>query len=364
VANMTPQARAEVIARTETMRVYRQAVQAKAQVAGLDHFRMVGPMTTKTSNLCRTFNGRTLSADQWRQIMGDRWDLGENAGRGLHPNCRHSWQPVRPAWLGVSDGSVERTGAFNNEIAKEHDGDQSLPSYSMKEFLSLSPEERAKFMASSGNGFRLIEKDGDSASPVTSGQQTAASISTAQDTSAPTIGKSAAVNELATKAYGRDEVPDKWLVHGRSGKGIEDLETGNVIQLADKWEVAEQYAGDEGSMWMIKPSRDAKIFDATDDKQVASLWDKFNADYDKGRLQPDLEGMVQDYREAGDDGFEKFRAEVNPPNIVDTAANYDSQAFVSWMNESAGYDFAQGGIDRRWGAVFDTQKIVAGRVRR
>jgi hypothetical protein len=156
VANMTPQARAEVIARTETMRVYRQTVRDRAARApGLTHWRMVGPMTSRTSPLCRTFNGRVLSDDQWRQLMGERWDLGEHAGRGLHPNCRHSWQPCRPEWLGVEGGSIERTGAFNNEIAREHDADASLPSYTLGEFLSLPAAERSAIMADSSSGFRL-----------------------------------------------------------------------------------------------------------------------------------------------------------------------------------------------------------------
>lgn len=155
VANMTPAARAEVIARTETMRVYRQTVQTRAARAPqLTHWRMVGPMTSKTSALCRSFNGRTLTAEQWRAIMGERWDLGEHAGRGLHPNCRHSWQPVRPEWVGAS--GAERTGAWaENAISREHDGDASLPSYSLNEFLSLPAAERAKLMADSSNGFRL-----------------------------------------------------------------------------------------------------------------------------------------------------------------------------------------------------------------
>lgn len=156
VAGMTPQARAEVIARTETMRVYRQAVRDRAERApGLTHWRMVGPMTQKTSALCRTFNGRVLSDAQWREIMGERWDSGEHAGRGLHPNCRHSWQPCRPEWLGVSDGSTERTGAFNNDIAKAHDADASLPAYSLGEFLGLPAAERQAIMSDSARGFRL-----------------------------------------------------------------------------------------------------------------------------------------------------------------------------------------------------------------
>ncbi len=154
IGNMSPEARAECIARTETMKVFRQTVRQKAARAELKHFRCVGPVTTKTSPLCRSFVGRTLSEAEWKTILGERWD-GEHAGRGFHPNCRHSFQPVKPSWVGVEAGDISRTGAFNNELAKEHDADESLPAYTMPELLKMPAEERAALMADSSRGFRL-----------------------------------------------------------------------------------------------------------------------------------------------------------------------------------------------------------------
>jgi hypothetical protein len=155
VAGMTPEVRAETIARTETMRVYRQAVRSRArQAPGLTHWRMVGPVTQRTSMLCRSLVGRTLAEGDWRTIMGERWD-GDHAGRGLHPNCRHSWQPVRPEWLELSADDASRTGPWNNELAVEHDADTSLPAYSMDELRNMPEPERRELFSRSEHGFRL-----------------------------------------------------------------------------------------------------------------------------------------------------------------------------------------------------------------
>lgn len=156
VANMTVEQRATTIARTETMRVYRQAVRQKAQRAGLDHFRMVGPVTPKTSKICRSFVGRVMPAADWRLVMGSRWEGGEHENRGFHPNCRHSWQPVKPQWLGKEEGDVSRSGAFDTQIAREHDADESLPAYSLRDLRGMPDSERRELLGRSDNGIRLV----------------------------------------------------------------------------------------------------------------------------------------------------------------------------------------------------------------
>jgi len=156
VSNLSPAARAEVIARTETMRVYRQAVHQKAQRAGLVHYRMVGPVTPKTSKVCRSFVGRVLPAEDWKLVMGDRWGAGEHAGRGFHPKCRHLWQPVKPAWLDQQEGDYGRTGAFNTQVAREHDADESLPVFSLRDIRKMPDSERRELFGRSENGIRLV----------------------------------------------------------------------------------------------------------------------------------------------------------------------------------------------------------------
>jgi len=154
IGNMSPEARAETIARTETMKVFRQAVRQKAARAELKHFRCVGPVTTRTSVLCRSFVGRTFSEAEWKTILGERWD-GEHAGRGFHPNCRHSFQPVMMRWVGLQEGEVTRTFGEKSPVIQEHDADESLPAYTMPELLSMPAEERLALMADSSRGFRL-----------------------------------------------------------------------------------------------------------------------------------------------------------------------------------------------------------------
>jgi len=155
VSNLTPQAHAEVIARTETMRVYRQSMRSKAQTAGLVHYRMVGPVTATTSRICRSFVGRVMSAEDWKVVMGSRWDDGEHTNRGMHPNCRHSWQPVVPKWLEKRPGDYSRTDAFNSQAVREHDSDESLPKYSMEQLRAMPEPQRRELFKSSDVGIRL-----------------------------------------------------------------------------------------------------------------------------------------------------------------------------------------------------------------
>ena len=52
--------------------------------------------------------------------------------------------------------------------------------------------------------------------------------------------------------YNRRKIPKGWFVHGRAGR--QDLETGRVIQMTRSWDVVDQYAGDQGSKWLLKPN--------------------------------------------------------------------------------------------------------------
>lgn len=61
--------------------------------------------------------------------------------------------------------------------------------------------------------------------------------------------------------YKKRIIPDGWYVHGRSNK--QELNKEYVTQLSKDWDVAEQYAGKEGSIWLIKPSSKSIVFDAT-----------------------------------------------------------------------------------------------------
>lgn len=152
LSGMNPVVRAATIADTEVMRVYRQTVEDRAARApALTHRRMVGPVTASTSRLCRTFVGRVMSIEDWR-TAGWRFE-GEHGGRGMHPRCRHGLQPMRPEWLGRSDGDRARTGPFANQVAREHDADSSLPEITWDEFKRLPASER---IGRSDRGWRLV----------------------------------------------------------------------------------------------------------------------------------------------------------------------------------------------------------------
>jgi hypothetical protein len=85
-------ARAEMIARNEVASVYRQTRMAGAE--GYDYFEMTGPRDMKTSSICDRHIGQIKTRAEWQRIHPLVFVYG------LHPNCRHSWDPVPDAAAG------------------------------------------------------------------------------------------------------------------------------------------------------------------------------------------------------------------------------------------------------------------------
>lgn len=140
--------------------------------------------------------------------------------------------------------------------------------------------------------------------------------------------------QILKDAWSRREVPDGWFVHGRGGR--QDLETGNVIQTTTNPSIAEQYAGRRGgSVWMLKPSDDAKVLDLTDEATVASTVAKLRKARDDGSLSPALDDIVDN---ASD---EELASSIAPRDIVNSAELFDDRDFVSWLWESEGVQFVR-----------------------
>jgi lambda family phage portal protein len=130
------------------------------------------------------------------------------------------------------------------------------------------------------------------------------------------------------------ELPDGWFVHGRAGR--QDLQTSNVLQLTQDWDVSEQYAGQDGSEWMITPSKNASIADMADEEIAQQIASKFLQAYKNGELSPELDDIAASIRE---DDIESFLEELNPDDIVDSAKMWDSREFCAWVYDTIGIDF-------------------------
>ena len=169
----------------------------------------------------------------------------------------------------------------------------------------------------------------------------------------------------AADAYLRDEVPDGWYVHGRGGR--QDLNTGNVIQMTRSWEVADQYAKDRGSRWIIRPSSDAIVLDLSGqhtsdmDRVVAAALDDFETGaHDFGAVVGDIESSIG--RDADTADIEAaIRSSFSPENIVNSAEAYDNWSWAGWLADALGVDFVhvKGGAVAIGDYAVDAVKVPA-----
>lgn len=169
----------------------------------------------------------------------------------------------------------------------------------------------------------------------------------------------------AADAYLRDEVPDGWYVHGRGGR--QDLNTGNVIQMTRSWEVADQYARDRGSRWIIRPSSDAIVLDLSGqhtsdmDRVVAAALDDFETGaHDFGAVVGDIESSIG--RDADTADIEAaIRSSFSPENIVNSAEAYDNWSWAGWLADALGVDFVhvKGGAVAIGDYAVDAVKVPA-----
>ena len=157
--------------------------------------------------------------------------------------------------------------------------------------------------------------------------------------------------EKAIQLYENREIPEGWYVHGREGR--QDLETGTAIQLTKNWDIADQYAGKKGSKWLVKPSEDAVILDATNEQDIQKIIDQAIKDDQEGVL-PFSDTIEIAYGvergELTEEQIAEFvRDSFAPANIVDSAEAYDMPEAVEWLYNKMGVIFyyaRQRSIDR------------------
>jgi hypothetical protein len=138
--------------------------------------------------------------------------------------------------------------------------------------------------------------------------------------------------EQAEKHYENGEIPDGYYIHGRANRA--DLDTGHAVQATQRTDVAEQYAGKNGSVHYLKPKAGAKVLDMTDAGEREKLAGKLWKDYEQGNAPPDFDKFVSREGEGGAKSM--LEKELNPSNIVDSAGFFDNSAYNSWISEKTG----------------------------
>lgn len=158
------------------------------------------------------------------------------------------------------------------------------------------------------------------------------------EAAAPLLAQKGPTAEVV-EAYGRGEIPDGWLVHGRSGRA--DLETGHAIQLSESLDVAESYSGIStgrggGSLWYVRPILGTVVIDARTSEGLSTIEPAFRRSFEDGTF-PDQEWLPEDV----DKAWEVASAQFAPEDIVNSAAAYDNERWIEWLYENTGAQFVR-----------------------
>lgn len=142
-------------------------------------------------------------------------------------------------------------------------------------------------------------------------------------------------NKDANYWYDHYEVPKDGWVHGRFGQ--KTLRKNVVILGTQDWDVAEQYAGKQGSLWLFNKKGNTKLVDSDSINFSKKVWDKLNEQYEVGSLSLEMDEYMERLKE--ESNFEdKFYEELSPEDIVDSAGIWDMMDFVEWFSDNFKYD--------------------------
>lgn len=261
------------------------------------------------------------------------------------PSYRDSDSEMKCSTCAHAVGMYCKAYDFHFSAGKVCDAWEALPPNDMEPSRKVTPPLRPEGQPSIGSpsGFvpaaRSLASDEEhwvtiNGAPVLIGEDGEAKSGSAKGKPIGSDGGKGPVMTESEAAEWREkgEVPEGWYVHGRAGR--QDLETGNVIQVTRDWNVAEQYAGDDGSEWMLRPNADAKILSSSDTSAVQDLVQKLRDDYENGALTPHLDSLIQ----SADEDWDRIAEDFNPPNLVDSAGWYDDRDMCGWIYDRMGID--------------------------
>jgi hypothetical protein len=82
-------------------------------------------------------------------------------------------------------------------------------------------------------------------------------------------------------------------VHGKTRSVAELKNDGYVVLMTKDWNVAEQYSGRSGAMYMIRPGDNSEVFDARKENTRREIGRKLIDDYREGSLSSELEQVIE-----------------------------------------------------------------------
>lgn len=159
------------------------------------------------------------------------------------------------------------------------------------------------------------------------------------------------IYQWAFNNYSQNTLPKGYVVHGRRTK--KDLNTGWVIQGSYSWEVAKQYAGNQGTIWLIRPNNDANILKEKDIKAFCAWLYKelLKGEYPEIRNSYERGNAFEELNK--EDVLADLLDNYNPKDIVCSAQAYDN---IDWQDPL--YDYGIDFVYTENGAVvLDLDKI-------
>jgi len=255
-----------------------------------------------------TLDGRTTPICQARDGM--TFPVNEGPRPPAHINCRSCTVPVTKTWreLGFDvDEAPESTRAsFDGQVPEKTTYNDWLKGQDAKMQDSILGPGRGELFRQGVSVDKFVDLE--SGKPFT--LKELAGMDGMKD---------------ASYFYERQEIPKNGWVHGRQGQ--QELRSDAVIFGTKNWDVAEQYAGKNGSMWLLEKNNKTDILDITNEVQQKRVWEDFYADYKRGVLSTELDVIYKN------DLKNRWYAEINPRDIVDSAGLWDSPSFVDWFSE-------------------------------
>jgi hypothetical protein len=141
---------------------------------------------------------------------------------------------------------------------------------------------------------------------------------------------------------GDEPIPDGWYVHGRStDKKIES--TSYAIEMTQDIDIGNQYAGNQGNVYLMKPKPNAVVADFSSDSKdmdqfienigtVYEWYENDELDQETREMFDEIIGDIKSATGEEDVDFDmlsdQIRSAFAPESIVDSAGAYDNP---TWM---------------------------------
>lgn len=142
---------------------------------------------------------------------------------------------------------------------------------------------------------------------------------------------------------------------GLKGNEFKPNKGSNVIQLSQKADVAEQYAGKNGTQWEVSASDKTKVLDTRNSEELNKLKSDLFDDYESGKLDLSFDELIeQNGKPKAKETISKLIDEMNPDEIVTSAGAWDNPDIAAWIYDRYGFDMVK---TKNGAIVIDPSKV-------